>query len=1785
MPEQRQHDATRQGQPIAIIGLTGRFPGARTVREFRQNVLEGVESISFFDEAELRAAGATEAELSDANYVRAAPIIGDIDMFDAALFGLNAREAQLLDPQFRVFLETCHAALQQAGVVTSDPQIRIGIYAGSRDNTYLEGNVFRNAAVKRSAGDLMTIINNHTDYLATGVAYRLNLTGPAVSMVTACSTSLVAIHSAVQAIRAGECEIALAGGVEIPVPELSGYAYADGGIFSPDGHVRPFDAKARGTVFGSGCGAVVLKRLDAALADRNPIHAVIRGTAINNDGNDKVAFSAPSKSGQVAVINAAIADAALDPATIGYVEAHGTGTLVGDPIEAGALAEALGRHTDGEAYCAIASVKANVGHLGAAAGVAGMVNAVCTVRDGVLAPAINCDQPNPRIDFVHGPFYINRRLSRWDAGDQPRRAAVSSFGIGGTNANIIIEQPPPRQAPPPPNRSAQLLALSAHSPAALDTWTNDVAGHLATGDSGVADVAYTLTVGREALPLRRFIVTTGADSLTTDLPMHTGKSSQNATYLFPGQGAQYPGMAAELYQTEPVFRTEIDACAAVLRESSGLNLRNLLFDVDADVQNETRHAQPLLFAVEYALAKTLQAMGIEPTAMAGHSIGEYVAAALAGVLTRDDALRLVARRGALMQSVESGAMLAIPLPEDLIGSYLDGSVDLAAVNAPGVCVVSGKHEDIRRLEDELALQGIACQPLHTSHAFHSRMMDPILDEFEAAVRSISLRPPRIPYVSNVSGKWITDEEATDPRYWVRHLRGSVRFSESLRLLTADGDRAFIEVGPGRTLTGYVTAHDRSAVAVAAMRHNKQRESDVVALLNAIGRIWAEGVPVDWSAFWAGEERHLVALPEYPYQRERYWIDPDPPASAAPVDGPPTQTGPYTTPLWLESPPPAAQPVDGVWLIVGEPGEPVLDRVGDLARRGGATVLFADTGPAAVDALVRRAADDRRKITVVHALTMGARPAEYDEAQYAGEWLDRGFHSALGLLQDVVRDLPGTPIELILVSSQMQDVLGDGRVEPAKSGILGLVKLAPKEMEAATCRSIDVGQDGPPEQVAAQLFAEISGGSGQQVAYRGRKRWTWSYAGIEFAAPDGVPAKLKDHGVYLITGGLGGLGLVLARQLATSVSARLVLVSRSSLPDRQTWPAVLAESPDGPLARRIRGVQHVEAVGGQVLVIAADITDENRMRSVREEILAAFGPVDGIFHLAAIPGGGMLETRTRDEAAQVFAPKVHGTYVLDRVFTPDLMVLYSSIVVLSADFGLGDYLGANAVLDAFAQARWAGGRHVVSINWPPFAEVGMAHEIDAPAFLHRSEPEAPEADGVAVEPVTHPMLLGRREVEHGWHRLEIALDPVANWVVAEHRLLGTPTMPATGAVELIRAAHAELTGGDGTEIIDLVLLEPLVAVPGTRAFLDLRLQPDGHYAATVTGSDDREYVRCRVGRAGTAVPTHENLAQLRSESEQTNLPDLATLSDIISFGPRWHGISERRQGDRLELITVDLPETFRADLDAYTLHPAMMDLCVTIGQTVLAEGSHLPLSYDRITIRGALPARVHSVIRHLDDTTGVVTSCDVAIVDDEGNELVAIERFSLMRMTEDATVPTAPGGPAVLDSRYEVRPEEGAEALRRILGAGIGPQVIWCPEGLGDRMRRTAKVNRFTLAEQMSVPSAAPATTRTLITPYVEPASEVERALAALWSETLGVERIGAEDDFFDLGGNSLFAVQLVSQITRRFSVDLSAAALFDARVIRVLAAAIEQALVDKVSALSDDQAQQALQTMGLGTDG
>jgi acyl transferase domain-containing protein/uncharacterized coiled-coil protein SlyX len=877
---------------IAIIGMAGRFPGAPDLDKFWRNLRSGVESIGHFTEEELLDSGFPLEMIRHPDFVSAKGVLDDADMFDAAFFGISPREAELMDPQHRLLMECAWQALEDAGYDSEKYNGRISVFTSTGLNTYLPFNICSHPGLALKVGGFHLSICNDKDFVATRIAYAMNLKGVGVNISTACSSSLVSLHFACQNLLTHQSDMALVGAVTVHFPQKVGHIYEAGAAYSPDGHCRPFDATPSGLIDGNGVATVVLKRLDDALADGDTIYAVVKGTAVNNDGRLKVGYTAPSIEGQSAVILEALEIAGVDPDTISYVEAHGTATPLGDPIEVEGLTHAFRKSTQRMGYCGLGSVKSNIGHVDTAAGLAGLMKIVLGMRHGQLAPSLHFQLPNPKLRLEESPFYVVSQLKEWPRSENhPRRAGISSFGVGGTNAHAIIEEAPTEQEVTA-SRNHQLLMLSARTSPALEDSIRQLANHLTSHpDVNLADVAYTHHLGRRMFNRRAVFSATCVSEAIAALEdpkrIRTGvvDDARSIAFMFPGQGSQYTGMARALYEREQTFREELDRCAELLQPELGRDLRSLLFAEPAEANDaelqQTAVAQPALFAVEYSLARLWMSWGIRPAAMIGHSIGEYVAACLAGVFSLPDALKIVATRGRLMQSMPPGVMLAVPLPEDEVQPLAEGLMEIAAVNSQAMSIVSGSVAAAEEFEARLNERNLICQRLYTSHAFHSSMMEPMLKPFQQTLESIRLNPPQIPFISNLTGDWIDAHDAVRPAYWCDHLRNAVRFSAGLKTLLAESPFILLEVGPGRVLTGL--ARQTGAVPQprchTSLPHATETVDDQQFLLATLGELWLSGATVDWPSYYRNERRRRIPLPTYPFQRQRYWIEPYKPEQA------------------------------------------------------------------------------------------------------------------------------------------------------------------------------------------------------------------------------------------------------------------------------------------------------------------------------------------------------------------------------------------------------------------------------------------------------------------------------------------------------------------------------------------------------------------------------------------------------------------------------------------------------------------------------------------------------------------------------------------------------------------------------------------------------------------------------------------------------------------------------------------------------------------------------------------
>lgn len=885
------HRRTRSGarverssgdEPIAIVAMSGRFPGAADVEAFWENLCAGRDNITWFGPGQLDPS-IDPQEHNDPTYVAARGVIDGVEDFDAGFFGIAPRQADLMDPQHRLFLELCWECLERAGHAPDSTEVPVGVFAGMNNATYFQRHVLRHPDLIEKVGAFQVMLDNEKDFITTRVAHKLNLTGPAISVHTACSTSLVAICQAVDSLRNGQCDMALAGGVSITCPPRSGYHYQEGAMLSPDGRTRTFDAKAQGTVFSDGAAVLLLKRLSDARADGNPVIALIRGGAVNNDGGNKASFTAPSSEGQAAVIAMALDNAGVDASSIGYVETHGTATPVGDPIEIEGLRKAYADRAADSTQCRIGSLKSNVGHLVIAAGAASAIKVALALQQGRIPASIHFESANPDLALSDSPFRVQTHTGDWPDSAAPRRAGVSSFGVGGTNAHVILEQAAPEPSSDPAD-GAQCLVLSARSVNALAMAANRLAEHLQQHpETNLADVAYTLSVGRKAFAYRLSVVATDAAQAATMLrgaetaaliarsrPAH----ANDVVFMFPGQGSQYPSMGRALHASEPAFHDALEECFVAMHGELAVDLRQCLFGNDGDALLPTAVMQPAIFAIEYSLARWWMSLGVKPAALIGHSVGEFVAATVAGVFTLADAIRLVARRGALMQAQPSGAMLSVRLGVEPLLPRLPASLSLAAENAPSACVVAGPAQALSAFQLQLEADGVACRPLRTSHAFHSAMMDDVVEPFRQLVAATPRQPPRLPLMSTAQAEWLDDAQATSPEYWASHLRRPVRFAPALAKLLDVPGRVLLEVGPRATLStlarqqpAYKAHH---VVAIASLNDAPQGEG--LGVLSAAGQLWVHGIALDLTRFDRRVRRHRLRLPTYPFERQRCWVE-------------------------------------------------------------------------------------------------------------------------------------------------------------------------------------------------------------------------------------------------------------------------------------------------------------------------------------------------------------------------------------------------------------------------------------------------------------------------------------------------------------------------------------------------------------------------------------------------------------------------------------------------------------------------------------------------------------------------------------------------------------------------------------------------------------------------------------------------------------------------------------------------------------------------------------------------
>ncbi|UCH92153.1 MAG: SDR family NAD(P)-dependent oxidoreductase [Candidatus Aminicenantes bacterium] len=1362
------------GLEIAVIGMSGRFPGARNINEFWDNLKNGVEAISFFSDEELTAQGVDPQLLKNPDYVKAKGSIADVEHFDAFFFGYTPREASILDPQVRFFIECSWEALEDAGYDPGSYKGLIGIFAGAAEN------IFWRARILSSPGDKIDQFAKaflaNKDFVSLLVSYKLGLKGPSSMVYTACSTSLVAIHMACQALLNGECDMAMAGGVRIALPNRVGYLYEPGMVNSPDGHCRAFDKSARGVISGNGVGVVILKRLEEAIEDRDHIYAVIKSSAINNDGMRKVGFLAPSIEGQAEAIRTALHMARVEPESITYIEAHGTGTELGDPVEIEGLKSTF--DTDGKGFCAIGAVKANVGHLDIAAGVTGFIKTVMALKNKLIPPALHFKDPNPKIDFKNSPFYVNTKLREWKNNKYPLRAGISSFGIGGTNVHVILEEAPVDRLQrvegvehTAEGSKYRLILLSARTETALDKASKNLAEFLKLNPGiNLSDAAYTLQVGRREFPYRKTLVCSKVEEAIAALGSSHHPKTQTSivqddkpflVFMFSGLGAQYVNMGVELYREEPIFRLEMDRCFEILKDIVDYDIKEILYpgnDLSSEPGKKNHHSslgihhfdisQLVVFIFEYALAKTLMKWGIQPQALIGYSFGEYAAACTAGVFSLEDALKVVVIRGQLMSRLPAGTMLSIPLPIEELNPLLPTELSLAVDNGSS-CIAAGTPEAIAAFEEKMKNRGILAIPLSASRAPHSHMMEPILAEFERKLRGITCNSPRIPYISNVTGGWITSETVIDSQYWMEHLQRTVRFAEGMRELVKNPNALLVEIGPGSDLTALAARYigdeydaNRAIQRIINLVRPSTREvPDSYYLLNKIGRLWLGGVRIDWSTFNANAERYRILLPSYPFERQPYWIDTDSSTRGRPAFTGDSQAAKeadiadwFYIPTWereeFRQEEENSQQERHQWLVFLDSGgigsllahrlimnghEVVTVSIGtsfDNPKPGQYTVNPQQ--PDDLQPLFNAFISPGKKFyRVLHLWSLSGNRRHWSR-KIPGEPFekvqDMGFYSLINIAKAIGKLGVNASFHLIVITDHLHELTGEESIEPSKSTMIGPIKVIPQEYSNINCSSIDIVWPEPGgvqrEELLNRLLEEIEGSrkdTGTTTAFRGNYRWIQVQEPISLPEVKKESLPLREEGVYLVTGGLGKIGLVLAEFLARTVKARLILTGRSQFPAGDE--------------NKIRKLQELEALGAKIMTFAVDTADMQEMADVIARAEAQFGTIHGVIHCAGIIRGSSFNVIDEIEKIQVeeqFRAKVFGTLVLDKLFHKkklDFLWLMSSLSTVLGGLRFAAYAAANAFMDAYVyRLKRETGMRCISVDWN-----GMPPEETIQAF--------------------------------------------------------------------------------------------------------------------------------------------------------------------------------------------------------------------------------------------------------------------------------------------------------------------------------------------------------------------------------------------------------------------------------------------------------------------------------------
>ncbi|MEI7980729.1 MAG: beta-ketoacyl synthase N-terminal-like domain-containing protein [Bacteroidota bacterium] len=1843
---------------VAIIGMACRFPGAKNINEYWQNLVNGIESITTFTDEELIGAGVDPMVFRQPNYIRNRGIINGAEFFDAEFFGFTPREAELMDPQQRIFLECAWHALEDAGCDPYTAKEHIGVFGGTGTPLHLVSTM-ENSWVRKNASGASIVTSNDKDYVTTRVSYKLNLTGPSVNVQCACSTSMVAVVMGINSLMNYQSDMILAGGATIEIPERHGYLYQAGGMESADGHCHTFDKEANGTVFSRGCGVLVLKRLEDAIRDQNNIYAVILGGAINNDGNKKAGFTAPSVGGQVEVITEALALSQISADTITYVEAHGTATPIGDPIEVTSLSESFRQYSDRKQYCAIGSVKTNIGHTDIASGAASMIKTALCLKNRQIPASLNFNEANPKIDFLNSPFFVNTKLRDWSRENgSPLRALVNSSGVGGTNACVILEEPPAFKMEAN-DLPCDLLLVSGRSPEAVIATQKEIKSFIESSpDIDPHDIAYTSRYGRHHFLNRAAIPFRNRAELISALGSRSSVALKSAgkrpvVFMFPGQGNQYINMGLSLYQAHDVFRKTIDECALILKEELGFDIRTILFPVAADEVtaalkiNETYITQPALFMVSYAQAQLLISLGIKPDMLIGHSVGEYVAATISGVFSLKDALKAVARRGRLVQDLPGGAMLAVLLPEEQLGPMLPAGLEIAVLNSPGLCVASGPEDIIDRFAAELDKTKTFNKKIPTSHAFHSAMMEPALPAFAEFFKEIRLSAPTIPIASTVTGQWLTTEESTNPDFWVKHVRNTVRFADAAKLCLDIVPAVFIESGPGQSLESAVKrqlAKDTPHGVISTIPSLENKADPLIYFYSSLGQIWASGDYFKWELF-DKTKQTLISYPGYPFERKPYIID------FSRNDGAKSKSENkkksdinqwFYVPGWKRTAPPQQIPANGMataeessgkacWLLFADE-EGLCQEINNEQNLAGIPCFCVKKGKEFIQQEEEFILDPGRKEhylqlikalksenwvpgNIIYAWNYGPKPQSGHLHPLQAEQLATDhFYGPMYLEQALIHEGLVKNQFLLFAVNHLFDVTGEAVLAPEKAMCIGAARVIGQEHPGIISRLVDLPSVSGPEQLRKLGSAIINecrlAADESIIAYRHGYRWVEDYTPV---CPEngGLTEKsLTERGVYLISGGVSGVGMELAKFIARTVKSILVLTHRSPLPQRSEWHDITETAgPDDRDAMRLRDVMELESLGATVILAQLDASDYEGTKSLVNNTEKEYGPIRGVLHSAGMPGAGVIALKEKEVADLVLKSKFHGTLILHDIFKQrklDFFFLFSSVSSIFGEAARIDYCGANSFMDSFAQYRKRlTGDGTLSINWGQWGVVGMAANWEKTKAEKKQLLQSGKS--LTQKEIRNGIRLEFQSSEQDQDIYYIDIDPERDWVLSNHLLSGKPAFLGISTLEILNQYVKIKNPAGNLEVLNFSFVTPLIYDAGISRNIRLLVKPSGTALSfrisskEVKGESSREVWMDHVKgefKISSGLPSLSiNIQELsrRIGGNTDNIPHFLELLNednrsVLKYGNRWDCKRSAQSNGKEFIVEIKLRDEFLDALKYYTLHPSMLYVATSSCIHYVDMNLYLPYSYKNIQVYNPLPAHFWCHLKISEDwkAEDEELKFEVAIADMENCLLLTIGQVSFRRLKQSIggfknssskdTSPKPVQETSYYAGKNDILPEEGVEVFKRLLAFKQFPQVVVSTTNLNQDIieeRPSYKKKEKQEKEEEKRENSSTYERPQLSTVFEAPSNEIEIAVAAIWKGILGIDKIGINDTFMELGGNSLLAIQTISNIADEFDLELQPNVFFENPTVKGLSDRIVEMIIalkgsDEIEAMLEE---------------